>query len=92
MESLQTQFEAAVTHIQQSETDKPLSNTQKLTMYALYKQATLGDVQGSKPSRLDFVKLAKYQAWEKLQGTSMDEAMQQYLTLYHELKAEQENQ
>lgn len=54
-------------------------NEVKLKLYALYKQATVGDVQGKKPGFTDFVGKAKYEAWGKLRGTSSDDAKQQYI-------------
>ncbi|HKK04187.1 MAG TPA: acyl-CoA-binding protein [Gammaproteobacteria bacterium] len=50
-----------------------------LALYALYKQATEGDVSGGKPGFFDFVARAKYEAWEALQGTSAEDAMQRYI-------------
>ena len=37
-----------------------------LQLYALYKQGSVGDVQGEKPGFFDFVGAAKYEAWSKL--------------------------
>jgi acyl-CoA-binding protein len=54
-------------------------NEVKLALYALYKQATVGDVTGKKPSRLDMVGRAKYDAWAKTKGLSSEEAMQRYV-------------
>ncbi len=56
-----------------------------LKLYALYKQGSTGDVQGDKPGFFDFVGAAKYEAWEKIQGTSTDEAQQQYVDLVNKL-------
>lgn len=56
-----------------------------LKLYALYKQGSTGDVQGDKPGFFDFVGAAKYEAWEKVQGTSTDEAQQQYVDLVNKL-------
>lgn len=55
------------------------SDNDMLTLYALYKQSTEGDVSGEKPGFFDFVARAKYEAWEGLQGTSPEEAMQRYI-------------
>ena len=55
------------------------SDDDMLTLYALYKQATEGDVSADKPGFFDFVARAKYEAWEALQGTAADEAMQRYI-------------
>lgn len=65
-------------------TEKPDDGT-LLKLYALYKQGAVGDVQGDKPGFFDFVGAAKYEAWEKLKGTSADEAQQQYIDLVNKL-------
>ncbi|WP_373976406.1 acyl-CoA-binding protein [Chitinibacter sp. SCUT-21] len=59
----------------------------KLKLYALYKQASSGDVSGERPSAIQFVAQAKYDAWSKLAGTSTEQAMQDYVDLVEELKA-----
>lgn len=56
-----------------------------LQLYALYKQGSSGDVQGSKPGFFDFVGAAKYEAWEKLSDTSEEDARQQYVELVRKL-------
>lgn len=55
------------------------SDDDLLELYALYKQATEGDVNGDKPGFFDFVARAKFEAWEKLEGTSADQAMKRYV-------------
>ena len=50
-----------------------------LQSYALYKQATMGDVRGHRPN--DTVGAAKYDAWEKIIGMSTKEAMERYIVL-----------
>lgn len=86
MSDLKQQFDEAVNYVQSAEGDFKPSNDLKLQFYALYKQATEGDVKGKKPGMLDQVGRAKYSAWEKLQGTSSDDAMQQYVELLESLK------
>jgi diazepam-binding inhibitor (GABA receptor modulator, acyl-CoA-binding protein) len=49
-----------------------------LELYALYKQATAGDVQGERPGVLDFKGRAKYDAWSERRGTSKSDAMNAY--------------
>jgi acyl-CoA-binding protein len=67
-------------------TSCPDNNT-LLLLYSLYKQATEGDVTGYGPSNpFDFVAKAKHNAWEKLKGTSADDAMAQYVDLVTNLK------
>ena len=56
-----------------------------LLLYALYKQGSSGDVQGSKPGFFDFVGTAKYEAWEKLRGTATGDARRQYVELVRKL-------
>ena len=56
-----------------------------LQLYALYKQGSAGDVQGDKPGFFDFVGAAKYEAWEKLKGTSEEDARGQYVELITKL-------
>src|SRR5690606_37927715 len=79
MSDLQQKFQETVNYVQNSEGDVQLSNEQKLQMYALYKQATEGDVTGKKPGMMDFVGRAKYSAWEELKGQSKEQAMQKYI-------------
>ncbi|TJZ64496.1 acyl-CoA-binding protein [Chitiniphilus eburneus] len=59
----------------------------KLKLYALFKQASEGDVTGDRPSAIQFVAQAKYDAWAKLKGTSGEAAQQQYVDLVEVLKA-----
>jgi len=60
-------------------------NDTLLQMYALFKQGTVGDVQGKKPGFTDPVGKAKYQAWEKLKGMSADDAKTKYADLVESL-------
>ncbi|WP_420465096.1 acyl-CoA-binding protein [Panacagrimonas sp.] len=61
------------------------SNEQLLQLYSLFKQATDGDVSGSRPGMLDMVGRAKFDAWTKLKGTDAQTAMQQYVSLVQSL-------
>jgi len=81
---LKTQFETAVADSKKL-TERP-SNDILLQLYALYKQGSEGDVQGKRPGITDFVGRAKYDAWAKLEGTSENDAMQQYIDLVESLK------
>lgn len=64
---------------------KPDNNT-LLQMYSLFKQGSVGDVQGDRPGFTDFVGRAKYDAWAGLKGKSQDEAKQGYIDLVASLK------
>jgi len=58
-----------------------LGNDVMLDMYALYKQATIGDAKGDRPGMLDIKGRAKYDAWAKKKGMSKDAAMEAYIAL-----------
>jgi len=64
------------------------SNDQLLDLYAFYKQATEGDVTGSRPGMLDLRGRAKYDAWAGRKGLSKDDAMKRYSALVDRLAAE----
>ena len=57
------------------------SNDQLLELYAFYKQASEGDVSGSRPGMLDLKGRAKYDAWAKRKGMTKDAAMESYIVL-----------
>ena len=61
------------------------ANAVLLQLYALYKQATDGDVTGDRPGGFDFKAIAKYDAWNAQCGLSKDAARQQYVGLVSEL-------
>lgn len=61
------------------------TNDQLLELYAFYKQATEGDVSGSRPGLLDLKGRAKFDAWTKAKGTGKDEAMKKYVALVDSL-------
>jgi acyl-CoA-binding protein len=79
MSDLKKQFETAAAEVLKAKRDP--GNDLKLRLYAHYKQATEGDVQGDKPGFTDFVNRAKYEAWAKLKGTSPEDAMRGYIKL-----------
>ncbi|TGZ63162.1 hypothetical protein CRM22_007079 [Opisthorchis felineus] len=57
----------------------------KLQLYALFKQATLGDCIDDKPGALNFVQKAKWQAWTALKSMSKEEAASKYISIISEL-------
>ena len=77
-------FEAAVADSKKLP-EKP-DNMTLLKIYALYKQATEGDVEGKRPGFTDMVGRAKYDAWATLKGKGVEEAMQEYTALIESLK------
>ena len=84
MSNLKKQFETAVADSKKLP-ERP-SNDVLLQLYALYKQATDGDVEGKRPGFTDMVGRAKYDAWAAVKGKGKDEAMQEYIDLIESLK------
>lgn len=84
MSDLNATFEEAVKN-STSISERP-DNATLLKIYALYKQATAGDNEAKKPSFTDMVGRAKWDAWEKLKDTSLDDAKQQYIDLINSLR------
>ena len=79
----QQEFEAAARQAQQLPS-KP-SNQVLLQLYALYKQATEGDVAAPRPGGFDFKAIAKHDAWNSLTGKPQDVARQEYVALVGDL-------
>ena len=83
MSNLKQQFNDMVERVKSGDgIDFKPNNMQKLEIYALYKQATEGDVQGEEPGVANIVERAKYLAWQKLSGMSSEEAMQKYIDYF----------
>ena len=59
-----------------------------LQLYALYKQGNEGDATGDRPGFSDFEGRAKFDAWNKINGKSNDEAKQEYISLVEKLEQE----
>ena len=76
MSDVNTRFEAAV-EASRNLPERP-DDDSLLQLYALYKQATEGDVHGERPGFLDFVGAAKHDAWSQLAGMGEAEAKRQY--------------
>jgi len=62
------------------------SNDELLALYGLYKQATEGDVTGSRPGMLDPKGRAKFDAWTARKGTSAADAKKAYVALVADLE------
>jgi len=84
MADLKKAFEQAVVD-SKNLPDKP-DNATLLQIYALYKQASVGDVDGKRPGFSDMVGRAKWDAWNAVKGKSTDDAMQEYVDLIEGLK------
>ena len=84
MSDLANAFEQASQDAQQL-ASRP-DNQTLLRMYALYKQGSIGDVTGDKPSMTGIVGFAKWSAWNKVKGMTNAEAQQAYVDLVEDLK------
>lgn len=80
-EELRSKFES---YSELAKSLPPQSNEVLLKLYAYFKQATIGDVQGKRPGLFDLKARLKYDAWMNLAGLSKEEAMQAYIDLVDE--------
>ena len=62
-----------------------LGNDTLLELYGLFKQSTVGDVEGKRPGMLDIKGRAKYDAWSSRRTMSRDAAMKAYIALVDRL-------
>ncbi|XP_010122339.1 PREDICTED: enoyl-CoA delta isomerase 2, mitochondrial [Chlamydotis macqueenii] len=83
MQVSQKDFEKAQEQLKLLKKDP--GNETKLKLYALFKQATEGPCSSPKPGMLDFVKKAKWDAWNSLGNLSQDNARQKYTELVSSL-------
>ncbi|MFT5590774.1 MAG: diazepam-binding inhibitor (GABA receptor modulating acyl-CoA-binding protein) [Bradyrhizobium sp.] len=83
--TLQIRFDQALADSKNLD-DRP-DNMTLLKMYALYKQASKGDADGTRPGFTDLVGRAKWDAWDALKGVNQEHAMQQYVDLVADLKS-----
>jgi acyl-CoA-binding protein len=83
MSDLRREFEQAAEDVKRL--GRRPDNDTLLKLYALYKQGSLGDLQGEPPGFFDFVGTAKHEAWAQLSGMSQEEAMRRYIALVRQL-------
>ena len=84
MSDMKKKFEKAAEEVKELK-ERP-GNDDMLSLYALFKQASKGDVSGDRPGMFDLVGKAKYDAWAEIKGTSKDDAMKKYVALVEKLK------
>jgi diazepam-binding inhibitor (GABA receptor modulating acyl-CoA-binding protein) len=83
MSDMEAEFRSAAEEVHDLP-ERP-SNEELLELYALFKQATAGDVEGKRPGLMDFKGRAKYDAWASVEGMGRDEAMRTYIALVRRL-------
>ena len=81
---LQKDFEKALEDVKKL---SDLGTDDLLALYGLFKQATAGDVSGSKPGMFDLKGKAKFEAWSQNKGLSKEKAMEKYIALVKKLSA-----
>ncbi|KAK9144168.1 hypothetical protein Sjap_004071 [Stephania japonica] len=64
------------------------TNENKLILYALYKQATVGAVNTPRPGIFNLRDRAKWDAWKTVEGKTQEEAMNDYITKVKQLLEE----
>ncbi|XP_031097301.1 acyl-CoA-binding protein [Ipomoea triloba] len=62
------------------------SNDDKLILYGLFKQATVGNVNTSRPGMFNMRDRAKWDAWKAIEGKTQEEAMNDYITKVKQLQ------
>ena len=77
MATLDEEFEAAVAAVPALTQDP--GNDTKLQLYALFKQATEGDVSGKRPGVTNPVGRAKHDAWASVRGMDAEQARARYV-------------
>jgi acyl-CoA-binding protein len=81
--TLQERFADAQTRVK-SLTQAP-STAELLELYALYKQGSVGEVDGKRPGMLDIKGRAKWDAWNGKKGLGREQAMEAYVALVDRL-------
>ncbi|UJR31434.1 hypothetical protein I4U23_018927 [Adineta vaga] len=79
--NLEERFDRAVKTIQNLPADGIIqpSNLTKLIFYGLYKQAMLGPCKESRPSILNYIGRAKWEAWDRCRSMTKEQAMLAYI-------------
>ncbi|XP_012285600.1 acyl-CoA-binding protein homolog [Orussus abietinus] len=75
--SLDERFETAAVEVKNI--SKLPTNEELLELYALFKQATVGDIDTQRPGMLDRKGRAKWDAWNGKKGTSQNAAKEAYV-------------
>ncbi|XP_041455036.1 enoyl-CoA delta isomerase 2-like isoform X1 [Lytechinus variegatus] len=82
-----TEFTAAQDRLNSLKEDP--GNEVKLQIYALYKQATTGKCNISKPGAFNIVAKAKWTAWDSLGDMSQDQAKEKYVGIVNDLAGQE---
>jgi diazepam-binding inhibitor (GABA receptor modulating acyl-CoA-binding protein) len=81
-DSLKEQFEQAVQLASSEEGGTwPLTQDEKLMMYACFKQVNVGPCQGERPGMFQLTARKKYDAWKGVENMSPEDAMKKYIEI-----------
>ena len=85
---LNKEFEEAINYINNKDLNLTISNGEKLNLYKYFKQATIGNINISKPSMLTLNQepLLKYNAWKSVENITKEDAKKQYINLVNKYK------
>jgi diazepam-binding inhibitor (GABA receptor modulating acyl-CoA-binding protein) len=73
-------FEKAAASIKESSSSGPqMNDDERLHIYGLYKQGTVGDINIDKPGLTDLKGKAKWEAWHKEKGKPKETAQHEYI-------------
>ncbi|MGJ7548553.1 acyl-CoA-binding protein [Pseudomonas alloputida] len=77
------EFNKAAEEVKQLQT-KP-TDAEMLELYGLYKQATVGDINTTRPGMFDVQGKARWDAWNSRKGLKTDDAEKQYAAIANRL-------
>ena len=80
--TLKYKFDKYISKVKKLES---VSDSDKLYLYANYKQALFGNNNNEKPSLLNRVAMEKWKAWNNLKDLSTESAMKNYISKVKEL-------
>lgn len=89
---LTKEFEDAVNYVNNNK-DLNISSDEKLNLYKYFKQATIGNINITKPSMLTLNQepLLKYNAWSSVNNCSKENAMTEYINITNKYKSQSNN-
>ncbi|XP_057986080.1 acyl-CoA-binding domain-containing protein 2-like [Hevea brasiliensis] len=64
----------------------PTKDVDKLILYGLFKQATVGAVNTNRPGIFSLTERAKWDAWKAVEGKTKQQAMAEYITKVKQLQ------
>ncbi|XP_076397209.1 acyl-CoA binding protein 1 isoform X1 [Megachile rotundata] len=83
LSSINTKFNKAAEEVK--ELSSQPSDADLLELYSLFKQASVGDCNTSRPGMLDFKGKAKWDAWDRIKGMDQNTAKEKYIQKVEQL-------